>query len=301
MPEDSLFHEIINYRKNIYDNLASDSLSILSIQLFIIPLTISLISLVSRVAANNENKETSIIVDMARDLNNPMTVLAIFGMVMSISLSSITYYNARRKSNAQLRYLSERYYSQDTETALEQVYQWYNSVFGDHVEKPSSYEDVIESFKKGDNPGEFIRATLATSLFLTLSSLAIIFDLVVSTVFNQVTSILIIIGILTVIGLTYVRHIAALILYSEQIANKLNRFLISVLSKLVFSEDSLALKNPLRNLTFASVILLTHPFLAPYANSDSYLLTFAAAYVLFALGVHYQAKLEVPHRDSNQD
>ncbi|MFC7204704.1 hypothetical protein ACFQJC_14385 [Haloferax namakaokahaiae] len=293
-----LITQIVQHRSDIYDRLASDSLSILSIQLFVIPLTISLISLVSRVVSNMEGEASESITTLATALDTQNTGFAVIGMLFSISLTSITYYLARRKASNQFIYLSQWENRNKGSDSSTWVFERYRRIFDNHVETRTDYSDITDQFKQGSKPGEVLRAALGTSLFVTLASLAVIFNQVTSAISNEITSILVVLGFSTFLILIYSQTLVSLVLIAEEIVGVNSRFVQTVFSYLVFSEDSLVMNNPFRNLSILSLFLfLTLPYLED-PNPVEWAFLISTCYFIFAAGIYYQAKLEVKNRNT---
>ncbi|ELZ87500.1 hypothetical protein C453_04079 [Haloferax elongans ATCC BAA-1513] len=232
--DDQKFREIIQYRSDIYDSLATDSLSILNIQLFTIPLTVSIITLVFKAVENTEKangQEIRVFAALAEKLNTELTLYAVIGMLVGIVLSSFSYYTARRRASAQVKYVDQRFSEKDAKDWLiKSAHDWYVQTFEDHIVTSKDHSDIINNTGENNIPGEVLRVALGTSVFVTLSSLAVIFNQVFSIVYEQITEVLLLLGSLTLILLMYTQYAIVIILIVEKLLGKVSRFTQTIFS-----------------------------------------------------------------------
>lgn len=98
----------IRFRTRIYNSLARDSLVILTIQLFVVPLLISAATLIFRLLNSypSSNKESA-----AKQLQSAINSVAVFeGLIVlssAVILTTATYYDARRRSTKQPKLITK--------------------------------------------------------------------------------------------------------------------------------------------------------------------------------------------------
>lgn len=191
--KEELFHQLIEHRTRIYENLARDALALLRIQLLILPITVSLISFLFQFLNSGSSGASSVIESLVDGANLALLQVGISLGLTAIILSVLLYHFSRKWASSQSKYLVQWHQDDllEPKTLTEQLRnksEAFDLVFG------WVYESAVQPHSDGitdlrmditENPGDpnswftLIRAALTVDLFTTLSSaLLIILSLV---------------------------------------------------------------------------------------------------------------------------
>lgn len=194
--DDGLFYQLVEYRTRFYENLANDALTLLSIQLFILPITISIFSLLIQVISEGDNSASSSVTKIVKNVDYTLfRPGAIVGM-FAIFLTVLIYHFSRREASKQPNLLLQRYFpGAFNNRKLEGKFRWRNYAenVGDsldiklkeHFEPDSYHKQVKKPFSDSDEA--LWRASFTVALSATLGSTALLLISFIKSVYLPVT------------------------------------------------------------------------------------------------------------------
>lgn len=211
-----LFHLLIEHRTRIYENIARDALTLLSIQLFVLPVAVSLISFLFRVFERDQQTEP--LDTISQLINN--TGLFIYGVVAgfaAVLLTVLVYHLARRGASKQSTYLVQwhqpdllesgtvtdqfRENSEKFDRLFERVHQ---STIERYSESIPDNRPAISELPASPSSGlTWLRSTMTVCILSTLASATLILISILESVFPAVGAVFLIVVGVAFIVLSY--------------------------------------------------------------------------------------------------
>lgn len=253
---------LLNHRIRIFENLADDALSLLSIQLLVAPISISTISFITKIGAKLGETSTSLS-KILESVDIGLVTIGISFATVSVSLTILSYYIARRKASRYPNNLIDIFDSGGSSSmeTIENVDSMIERIFSEDTLKYRIYNDLLspaggtylEAQRKygelGKTPsdkivGEFdsqysierlLRTTLFFSLILSLGAFTLMLIGILESVIPSASRIAKLLLLLSLVFLLYFIPIAIVVGYLEQvfvILNKSFNFLTHILDKL---------------------------------------------------------------------
>lgn len=167
--------QAINYRIKIYNSLARDALVILTIQLFVIPLLISTTTLVYQLLESSpENDSGNVFSQLQTAINGVAVFEGLIVLSSAIILTTIIYYDARRRSAKQPKYITQT--NEENTDILEIPYKKYlkNKGFGEEVYKRKQVLKSPNRLADEKPVGGVHRVILLISIILSYYTLYIV-------------------------------------------------------------------------------------------------------------------------------
>ena len=244
------FHQIIDHRTRIYENLANDALKLLSIQLLIIPMSLSFVSLLIEVAGrSSSSKETgSVVKEVIRNIDYSLFQYGIISGFVSILLATIVYHVSRKRAMETPNLLFQHYSPEVLSTEpvradssgrtrniverVESANDFLVEEYGKYLDTRSYGEVVRTSFDAIDSQRTLLRTFTTISLIGILLSALLIFLSLFKSIYKPVIQIVSLLGVLAILIFFYSPYKAQILLFIERsigIANKLSAILLSVI------------------------------------------------------------------------
>lgn len=244
------FHQIVDYRTRIYENLARDALQLLSIQLLIIPISLSIVSLLIEVVSRSDaaTETDSVITWVIQNIDYSLFQFGIVFGIVAISLSSVVYHFARKKAMESPNMLFNRHYpealskdpafeegyiskvAKEVKTANERIVERH----GDYLDTRSYQEKIRTRFDGPESDRTSLRLLTSLSLIGTLSSALLILLSLIKPLYPpilQLATLLAVIAFIIFVNLPYPMFILLTIERIFGIAKKSLGILNSIVDK----------------------------------------------------------------------
>ena len=258
MEPDAVFLELANHRIRVYENIASDALTILSIQLFIVPVSLSVISLSVNIALTENSK-----INSASELFSSLTeqdalfilFAAIFAIV-AVCLTTASYYIARKRAAAFPNYIIERYVDRSDDVNEGELNALQLKAYQVKKQVSEKYELIVSDVKEDYEPDEWasqtfgaplsvsdsLRSTLVISLSLTIVSLGIVLVKILKQVYPPIEPLSLYILIVSIFVLNYYLGSLTVIQTLEHMVGPAINLIISVVLLLIKTTFDTAMK-----------------------------------------------------------
>lgn len=215
--------DLVEYYVRIYENLADDALSILSIQLFVIPISISLTSLFLVSGGNKDKEPSKMLIELYNSGDSNLMIWGIIFASFSVCTSALSYYLARRTAskrpnllinyrNLQQRYLEEsevslvEYIDEQAKNNSSTPYRVYNSIIKptretyqqaiNEYENPTVEETLVSEFDTVFSLEQQLRNTLFLSLITSLMSVSFFFIGILESSFSVIADTMVLASII---------------------------------------------------------------------------------------------------------
>lgn len=228
--KENLFHKLIEHRVRLYENLASDAISLLNIQLFILPITLSVTSLALEFVRGGSNESTaSVLRSLANNVDLTLLRWGVMLGLVAVMLSALTYHLSRKRAAGQSRYLIQWHEPDLLETGgVINRYQENHEVVDNIVKsvKESTvgrYSDRIDDKREnvsqpvdsvGTSPS-LLRAMVTLNLLTTLASVTLVFLSVFKVIYPPVIQIALVLTFVAAVLLIYALSFSALLTVLE--------------------------------------------------------------------------------------
>jgi len=213
-----LFHLLIEHRTRIYENLARDALTLLSIQLFILPITVSLISFLFQVLdGRNGGEALQVLSDLTKNADTLLLQVGLGLGIAAILLTVIAYHAARGRASRQAKYLiqwhqPELLESQTVTGNLREKSEYFDQ-FSESIQQTfvEKHSDKMPDFGSEitQRPGSqksghtFLRSTITLAVLTTLASASLIVISLVQVIVTPVLAIFLTLLLVAIYSLIY--------------------------------------------------------------------------------------------------
>lgn len=264
--DDDVFLQLVEYRKRFYENLANDSLRLLSIQLLVLPVSISVISLLIEVISKADSSgSVSPVEQVIRNVDYTLFRPGAIVGISSIILSVLIYYVSRKRASNAPNLILEKYHPEAIEngngisSAISGIQNPSSNIlydrYGEYIDS-KNYEQVAKSsFNESDDA--FWRASFMLGLVGTLGSAGLIFLSFIKSVYEPATSVTIFLMRNAILLIEYSFIPVILVLFLEKMFHKggttlflLTHATIDVFSVLMVKIKKLAIRAPIGSLLF---------------------------------------------------
>lgn len=241
--DEQVLSQLVEYRTRFYENLANDALSLLSIQLLVLPVSISIISLLIEVAAVGSSSSESVS-PVARVIENVDYSLFRPGATIGIAtiiLSVLVYHMSRKLASEQANLLLEHHYPDEVTTELNEeeaprlvvyLYKAYEDLRRDHKKyfDTCTYEDTVKT-PFDEFWMSFGRASFTAALIGTPISAALLLLSLVKSIYEPATYVALFLTRNALVLVEYIAIPVIAILLLEQVVGTLPSILVAVLDK----------------------------------------------------------------------
>lgn len=179
---DEDFRDLLEYRVRFYESLANDALSVLNIQLFVLPVGLSIVSIIISIFADSGAQ--NVVQRISKEYSSQVGQLfdALSFAVAAILLSIISYYISRRQAGKLPELALERGLPEQLNETIDQKVakgiikhskiESFNSV----SLNTSPDERLIAKYNTAFTWKEVVRITLPASIILTFFSISEVFE-----------------------------------------------------------------------------------------------------------------------------
>jgi len=179
---DEDFRDLLEYRVRFYENLANDALSVLNIQLFVLPVGLSIISIIISIFADSgtQNVVHRISEEYASQAGQLFDALSF--AVAAVLLSIISYYISRRQAGKLPELALERGLPEQSNETIDQAMAKkvikYSKIedFNSVPLNSSPDERLVNKYNTIFTWKEIVRITLPASIILTFFSISEVFE-----------------------------------------------------------------------------------------------------------------------------